>query len=69
MAYRIEDLIMQTKKIIYDYIANILEREKEISNFDPSYRSINKEHILKDIIKKFNLKHSDAYRHCSYHNF
>ena len=59
---------MKNKKIIFDYIANLLEKDKKISEFDPTYKSISKEYLLRDIIKRFDLKQSDAYKHCSYHD-
>ena len=59
----------ETKKVIFEYIANLIEIDKQKSNFDPGYKSISKEYVLRDIIKKFNLKHSEAYRYCSYHKF
>ena len=60
---------MKNKKEIFNYIADLIKKEKEKSNFDSSYKSISKEYVLRDIIKRFDLKQSEAYRHCSYHNF
>ena len=59
----------ETKKVIFKYIANLIETDKQKSDFDLTYKSISKEYVLRDIIKKFNLKHSEAYRYCSYHKF
>ena len=59
----------KNKKVIFKYIANLIETDKQKSDFDPSYKSISKEYVLRDIIKRFDLKQSEAYRHCSYHNF
>jgi|TARA_R100001460_G_scaffold4585_1_gene12860 DNA primase large subunit len=60
---------MQNKQIILDYIADLLEKDKQLSNFDGSHLPICKTDVLKDIIKKFNLKHSTAYLYCSYFDF
>ena len=57
------------KKIIMDYISNLIEKDKELSNFDESYKSISKSVVLRDIINKFNLKHADAFRYCSFFDF
>ena len=57
------------RKIIMDYISNLLEKDKELSNFDESYKSISKTTVLRDIIKRFNLKHSTAYLYCSFFEF
>tara|TARA_R100001460_G_C3461078_1_gene165956 strand:+ start:374 stop:559 length:186 start_codon:yes stop_codon:yes gene_type:complete len=57
------------KKIIMDYISNLLKEDKQISDFDDFYRPISKEYVLRDIIKRFNLKYSTAYLYCSFFEF
>ena len=57
------------KKIIMDYISNLLKEDKQLSDFEDFYRPISKEYVLRDIIKRFNLKHSTAYRYCSFFEF
>jgi len=60
---------MKDKQIILDYIAHLLKKDKQLSNFDESHISICKTDVLKEIIKKFNLKYSTAYLYCSYFKF
>ena len=52
-----------------DYISNLLKEDKQLSDFDDFYKPISKEYVLRDIIKRFNLKHSTAYLYCSFFEF
>ena len=42
----------QNKQIIFDYIANVLEKDKQRSDFDPSYKSISKENVFFELQAK-----------------